>query len=152
MTYPTKAICKQILLDSLWVGTDSVDKPLYSQQDLLSAMSKVIGINFHEEIKIDGISFVAYNAGHVIGAAMFLIEVNKVRVLYTGDYSWEKDIHIIPAEIPEVKVDMLIVESTYGIKTHEPREFWEKFFLETVEKIVKRQGKCLLPVFVLGWA
>ena len=94
----------------------------------------------------------AYNAGHVIGAAMFLIEINKVRVLYTGDYSWEKDIHIIPAEIPEVKVDMLIVESTYGIKTHEPREFWEKFFLETVEKIVKRQGKCLLPVFVRGWA
>lgn len=101
-------------------------------------MAKVIGINFHEEISVDGIRFVAYNAGHVIGAAMFLIEINKVRVLYTGDYSREKDIHIIPAEIPDVKVDMLIVESTYGIKTHEPREFREKFFLETVEKIVKR--------------
>lgn len=83
---------------------------------------------------------------------MFLIEINKARILYTGDYSREKDIHIIPAEIPDIKIDMLIVESTYGIKTHEPREFREKFFLETVEKIVKRQGKCLLPVFVLGRA
>ena len=92
----------------------------------------------------------AYNAGHVIGAAMFLIEINGVRILYTGDYSCEKDIHIRPAEIPNCEIDVLIVESTYGIKNHEPRELREKLFLETVEKIVKREGKCLLPVFVLG--
>ena len=83
---------------------------------------------------------------------MFLIEYKGVKLLYTGDYSWEKDIHIVPAEIPKTKIDILIVESTYGIKCHEPREFREKLFLETVEKIVKRNGKCLLPVFVLGRA
>lgn len=83
---------------------------------------------------------------------MFLIECFGARVLYTGDYSREKDIHIIPAEIPKLKIDLLIAESTYGIKCHEPREFKEKLFLETVEKIVKRNGKCLLPVFVLGRA
>ncbi len=33
---------------------------------------------------------------------MFLIEIDKVRILYTGDYSREKDIHIIPAEIPDI--------------------------------------------------
>lgn len=37
-------------------------------------MAKITGINFHEEIEVNGIRFIAYNAGHVIGAAMFLIE------------------------------------------------------------------------------
>ena len=83
---------------------------------------------------------------------MFLVEIDGFRVLYTGDYSWEKDIHIVPAEIPPFEIDVLIVESTYGIKNHEPWEFREKLFLETVEKIVKWKGKCLLPVFVLGRA
>jgi cleavage and polyadenylation specificity factor subunit 3 len=27
------------------------------------------------------------NAGHVLGAAMFVIEIAGVRVLYTGDFS-----------------------------------------------------------------
>lgn len=31
---------------------------------------------------------------------MFVVEIEGVRVLYTGDYSREKDIHIVPAEIP----------------------------------------------------
>lgn len=37
-------------------------------------MEKIIGINFHEERIVNDVKFAAYNAGHVIGAAMFLIE------------------------------------------------------------------------------
>lgn len=152
MTYPTKAIYKHLLLDSLKVGTSNEEKGLYSREDVLNTMEKIHAVNFHEEIEYKGIKFTAFNAGHVIGAAMFLIEISGTRILYTGDYSREEDMHIRPAEIPKTEIDILIVESTYGIKTHEPRERREKYFLETVEKIVKRNGKCLLPVFVLGRA
>jgi Cft2 family RNA processing exonuclease len=31
-----------------------------------------------------GIKFTAFRAGHVLGAAMFLIEIDGVRILYTG--------------------------------------------------------------------
>ena len=34
-----------------------------------------------------GVKFSCYNAGHVLGAAMFMIEIGGVRVLYTGDFS-----------------------------------------------------------------
>jgi cleavage and polyadenylation specificity factor subunit 3 len=37
----------------------------------------------------EGIKFWCYNAGHVLGAAMFMIEIAGVHVLYTGDYSME---------------------------------------------------------------
>ena len=42
-----------------------------------------------------GIRFWCYNAGHVLGAAMFMIEVGGVRVLYTGDFSRQPDRHLL---------------------------------------------------------
>lgn len=53
---------------------------------------------------------------------MFLVEIDGVKVLYTGDYSMEEERLIMPAEIPhEEKIDVLIVESTYGKSIHENR-------------------------------
>ena len=50
-------------------------------------------------------------SGHVLGAAMFMIEIAGVRVLYTGDYSREEDRHLMAAEIPAVRPDVLITVS-----------------------------------------
>jgi hypothetical protein len=41
--------------------------------DLEAAMDKIETINFHEEKEVNGIKFWCYNAGHVLGAAMFMI-------------------------------------------------------------------------------
>jgi hypothetical protein len=48
-------------------------------------MDKIETINFHEEKDVFGIKFWAYNAGHVLGAAMFMIEIAGVKVLMTLD-------------------------------------------------------------------
>ncbi len=58
----------------------------------------------------------------MLGAAMFLVEIDGVRVLYTGDYSSEDERLTVRAEIPIEKVDVLIVESTFGKTNHEPRK------------------------------
>jgi len=89
----------------------------------------------------------------VLGAAMFLIEIDGVRILYTGDYSCEEDRHLKPAEIPEnCQVDVLIVESTYGVEKHEKRDVREAKFKKLVHDVVRRGGKCLMPCFALGRA
>ena len=51
----------------------------------------------------------------MLGASMFLIEIDGVKILYTGDYSREEDRHLRPAELPNCEIDVLIVESTYGV-------------------------------------
>ena len=38
-------------------------------------MDKIHPIDYHQERVINGIKFICYNAGHVIGAAMFLVEI-----------------------------------------------------------------------------
>lgn len=101
---------------------------------------------------MSGVKFWCYNAGHVLGAAMFMLEIDGVKILYTGDFSREEDRHLPSAEIPSMTPDVLIVESTYGTKQHEKREVREARFTGTVTDIVTRGGRCLIPVFALGRA
>lgn len=81
---------------------------LYTEADLEASMEKIEVINFHEEKEVGGVRFWAYNAGHVLGAAMFMIEIAGVKVLYTGDFSRQEDRHLMAAEIPTVRPDILI--------------------------------------------
>ena len=61
-----------------------------------------------QEVDVNGIKFWCYNAGHVLGAAMFMIEIAGVKIFYTGDFSCEEDRHLMAAEIPSVSPDVLI--------------------------------------------
>nr|GEZ84886.1 cleavage and polyadenylation specificity factor subunit 3 [Tanacetum cinerariifolium] len=58
-------------------------------------------IDFHQTLEVNGIRFWCYTAGHVLGAAMFMVDIAGVRVLYTGDYSREEDRHLRAAELPQ---------------------------------------------------
>lgn len=153
MTHPTKAVFKLILSDYVKVSNISTEEQIYTEQDLLNCLEKIEVINYHQEIDVNGIKFWCYNAGHVLGAAMFMVEIDGTRVLYTGDYSRQTDRHLMMAELPTVSPDVLIVESTYGKQVHEPRETRERRFTSSVHNIVgKRRGRCLMPVFALGRA
>lgn len=56
------------------------------------------------------------------------------------------------AEVPPVRPDVLITESTYGIHIHDKREEREARFTRLVHDIVGRGGRCLIPAFALGRA
>jgi len=153
MTHPTKAIIKLLFSDFVKVSNIGNDhEKLYTAHELNLALHKMKLIDYHQEMEHSGIKFWCYNAGHVLGAAMFMIELAGIRVLYTGDYSCEEDRHLQKAEIPDMNVDILIVESTYGVQVHQSRASRERLFTSTVHEIVRGGGRCLLPVFALGRA
>ncbi|XP_050352608.1 cleavage and polyadenylation specificity factor 73 [Nymphalis io] len=152
MTHATKAIYRWLVSDYIKVSNISTEQMLYTESDLEGSMDRIETINFHEERDVRGVRFWAYNAGHVLGAAMFMIEIAGVKVLYTGDFSRQEDRHLMAAEIPTVHPDVLITESTYGTHIHEKREERESRFTGLVSDIVQRGGRCLIPVFALGRA
>ncbi|KAJ6654076.1 hypothetical protein lerEdw1_007502 [Lerista edwardsae] len=152
MTHATKAIYRWLLSDYVKVSNISADDMLYTETDLEESMDKIETINFHEVKEVAGIKFWCYHAGHVLGAAMFMIEIAGVKILYTGDFSRQEDRHLMAAEIPNIKPDILIIESTYGTHIHEKREEREARFCNTVHDIVNRGGRGLIPVFALGRA
>lgn len=152
MTHATKAIYRWILADYVKVSNIAAEKFLYGEKDIDASMQKIETVNFHQETVVNGIKFWCYNAGHVLGAAMFMIEIAGVKILYTGDFSRQEDRHLMAAELPNVQPDVLIIESTYGTHIHEPREEREARFTGLVQDIVNRGGRCLIPVFALGRA
>ncbi|XP_047262874.1 cleavage and polyadenylation specificity factor subunit 3-I isoform X2 [Capsicum annuum] len=109
-------------------------------------------IDFHQTLEVNGIRFWCYTAGHVLGAAMFMVDIAGVRVLYTGDYSREEDRHLRAAEIPQFSPDICIIESTYGVQLHMPRQIREKLFTDVIHSTVMQGGRVLIPAFALGRA
>ncbi|KAK5166682.1 endoribonuclease ysh1 [Saxophila tyrrhenica] len=160
MTHPTKAIYKWMMQDSVRVqnthtsGAGSADgyvNQLFSEQDILSTLPLINTISFNTTHTHNGIRFTPYPAGHVLGACMYLIEIAGLNVMFTGDYSRENDRHLIPAAVPpNVKVDCLITESTFGVSTSIPRSEREAALMKSITRIVGGGGRCLLPVPAIG--
>src|ERR1700759_3569988 len=107
--------------------------PLFTPLDLSVSFPSIIPISVHQQITPSpGLSFTPYHAGHVLGACMYLIDIAGLKILYTGDYSREEDRHLVQAEIPPVRPDVLITESTYGLQSHPGRVEKESRFLNLV--------------------
>ncbi|KAH0827490.1 beta-lactamase-like protein [Lanmaoa asiatica] len=152
MTHPTKAVHKFMMQDFVRMSSSSSDA-LFTPLELSMSLSSIIPVSAHQLITpCPGVSFTPYHAGHVLGACMYLIDIAGLRILYTGDYSREEDRHLVKAEIPPVRPDVLIVESTYGVQSLEGREEKELRFTSLVHSIIRRGGHVLLPAFALGRA
>jgi cleavage and polyadenylation specificity factor subunit 3 len=156
MTHPTKAIYKWLIADSIRVGggsSEGASAPVYTEADHLSTFPMIEAIDYHTTHTISSIRITPYPAGHVLGAAMFLIEIAGLKIFFTGDYSRENDRHLVSAEVPKgLKIDLLITESTYGIASHVPRLEREQALMKSITGIINRGGRALLPVFALGRA
>ncbi|XP_022997543.1 cleavage and polyadenylation specificity factor subunit 3-I-like [Cucurbita maxima] len=152
MTYATKAIYKLLLSDFVKVSKVSIEDMLFDEQDINRSMDKIEVIDFHQTVEVNGIRFWCYTAGHVLGAAMFMVDIAGVRVLYTGDYSREEDRHLRAAEMPQFSPDVCIIESTYGVQLHQPRHIREKRFTDVVHSTISQGGRVLIPAFALGRA
>ncbi|WFC95264.1 endoribonuclease ysh1 [Malassezia brasiliensis] len=153
MTHPTKAIYRFLMSDFVRISNAGSDRMLFDESEMLASWRQIEAVDYHQEVVVSGgLRFTPYHAGHVLGACMFLIDIAGLRVLYTGDYSREEDRHLVQAEVPPVRPDVLICESTYGTQSLEPRLEKEMRFTALIHSIIKRGGRVLLPVFVLGRA
>jgi len=157
MTHATKAIYKWLIQDNVRVSNTASSSDqrttLYTEHDHLSTLPLIETIDFNTTHTINSIRITPFPAGHVLGAAMFLVSIAGLNILFTGDYSREEDRHLIPAEVPKgVKVDVLITESTFGISSNPPRLEREAALMKSVTGVLNRGGKVLMPVFALGRA
>lgn len=78
MTHATKAVMKLLLSDN--IRLHSKHPPLYNEQDLQNCIDKIDVINYHQTVEYKGIKVTATAAGHVLGAAMFSIDIDNIKV------------------------------------------------------------------------
>ncbi|KAL2871785.1 cleavage polyadenylation factor subunit YSH1 [Aspergillus lucknowensis] len=157
MTHATKAIYKWLIQDNVRVNNTASSSDqrttLYTEQDHLATLPLIETIDFNTTHTINSIRITPFPAGHVLGAAMFLVSIAGLNILFTGDYSREEDRHLIPAEVPRgIKIDVLITESTFGISSNPPRLEREAALMKSITGVLNRGGRVLMPVFALGRA
>jgi metallo-beta-lactamase family protein len=128
-------------------------EPLYDEDDARKCLSLFKTKDYGEEIALsDGVAARFLNAGHVLGSAMVQVDVQgpsgRRRILFTGDLGRRETILMNPPAAPR-NVDDLLIESTYGDRTHDPISLVEKQLADVIQKTVASRGKLLIPSFAL---
>jgi metallo-beta-lactamase family protein len=88
------------------------------------------------------------NAGHLLGSAYARVQVAGMTILFGGDLGrYGRPVLPDPTSVPEA--DVLLLESTYGNRLHEPDDNGARL-AAIVNDAVKRGGKLIIPSFAIG--
>ena len=161
-TAPTKALAEIMLTDAIRIAKRHKSEDwsiIETTENLLdSAFDSLTPINFWESFQLGASDSycMPLPAGHILGAASFLIEVEGRRILHTGDISLHAQRTIHGMDLGEIQdIDLLIIESTYA---YQPYFLDETIFEQQanlarlVSNIINSGGNVLIPAFALGRA
>ncbi|MEB3755352.1 MAG: MBL fold metallo-hydrolase [Desulfurococcales archaeon] len=104
-------------------------------------------LGYNETVKIGSYSVTLVDSGHIPGSSAIYVDVGGHRVLYTGDLNNIETRLVGPHRLGGLKVDTLIIESTYGDSNHPPRKLTEERFIRAVREVVEAGGTVLVPAF-----
>ena len=129
-------------------------EPLYSIKDAEEAMRHFVGIQYDRSFEIaPGIRVTFRDAGHILGSAGILLEIKEnkrsVRFGFSGDIGHE-NMPVIRNPNLLRDLDVLIMESTYGNRSHRMAEDIEDELAQIVNNVVNDGGKIIIPAFAVG--
>jgi len=149
---PTIQVTDLLLRDSLKIAEYEGYPKRFSLPDISLMNQSFMPISYRESLAFgDGsgeLTVTAHSAGHIPGSAMYEIATNGKRTLFTGDINTIDTKLVRRAKAP--KCDTLILESTYAGREHPPRAAIEEDFLASVENVISRGGRVIVPAFAVG--
>ena len=130
----------------------SID-PLYDEDDVRRCLARLRTRDFGAPLEAaPGVSVSFANAGHVLGSAMVQLDVSapggRRRILFTGDLGRRQSLLMQPPQPPQ-GADYLLIESTYGGRSHAPLGDLAGAFAAVIRRTIAEKGKILIPSFAL---
>ena len=167
-TGATADLCSIMLPDSAYIQESEVERknrklrrqgkklltPIYTVDDAEQTLTRFRRMIYDEEIKIlPGLRLRMRDAGHILGAAIVELWVTSggrtTKIVFSGDIgNLNQPIVQDPTYISEA--DIVVVESTYGMRHHEGREQRFQRLAQVVNETMERGGNLLIPAFALG--
>lgn len=128
--------------------------PLFTYEHLDNCFDRVQGLQLQERAVVrDELALTPFYAGHVLGAAMVLVECRGRSALYTGDFTMVPDHHLSAAWLPLcLQPDVMIVESTYATTIRSSKRQKELELCRKIQETLDANGKVLVPVSAMGKA
>jgi metallo-beta-lactamase family protein len=125
--------------------------PLYTEKDAARAMHAFRSTPFAKVQQVmEGIKAVFHPAGHILGAAIVDIDWHGTRVVFSGDLGRPNNATMLDPT-PIGHADYLVVESTYGDRSHDSNDP-EEALAQVINRTCARGGIVLLPSFAVGRA
>jgi len=125
--------------------------PLFTTADANRAMTMLQPVGYDRPVPVaPGITVDFLNAGHLLGSAYARIRVQSSgkTILFGGDLGrYGRPVLPDPTAVDEA--DVVLVESTYGNRIHEPDRDGARL-AEIISVTVARNGKVIIPAFALG--
>ena len=126
--------------------------PLYTEDDAIDSLHRFVGIDYGAPLSLaPGLRLELRDAGHVLGSAMVVLDSEngrRTRLCFTGDLG-RRSMPLLHDPSPVEDVNVLIMESTYGDRSHPAVSSMRTSLAEVVNRTVQRGGKILIPAFAL---
>lgn len=154
-TPPTRDLAAMLQLDYLDVVSKEDRKIPYSSNEVKNYIKHSITLNYGSVTDIaPDIKLTFHNAGHILGSAIahFHIGDGLYNIAFTGDFNFSKSRLFNPATNSFPRLEALVMESTYGGggDVQPSRAEAEEKLYETVNTIINRGGKIIIPAFAVG--
>tara|TARA_B100001248_G_scaffold227481_1_gene185947 strand:- start:12956 stop:14311 length:1356 start_codon:yes stop_codon:yes gene_type:complete len=163
-TPATKDLCKILLPDCGYLMEEearyankrkfskhSPALPLFTIEEAKASLELFSEVPYGEKCEIgSGLRFTFSNAGHILGSAHVSVSDGSKNIVFSGDIGRLSD-EMMMAPDPPKKADYLVMESTYGNRTH-PQTKPEQELCKIINTTIKRGGTIIIPAFAVGRA
>lgn len=149
-TGPTRDMAGLLLDDALGIAMrrnqEESESALYGREDVEQTMSQWRALPYGESVRVGELTIQLHNAGHILGSAFIECASEGKKIFFTGDLG-NVPSTLLPAAETVKNADYLVLESTYGNRTHESADERVLKLERAVEDAAARRGTLLIPAF-----
>ena len=167
-TRPTCRLCDIMLRDSAHIQESEAEwknrknaraglplvEPDYTIEDAETAVSLFVGVDYGRKVELaPGVEARFTDVGHLLGSAsieLWVTEGDKTtKLVFSGDIgNLNQPILKDPTYLTEA--DYVVMESTYGDRSHPPRPNYIRELVEILQRTFDRGGNVVVPSFAVG--
>ena len=163
-TPATRDLCAVMLADSAHIQEKDAEflakrgkqpiEPLYSLRHSTRTIELMSSVPYHRPFDVTaGIRVSFMDAGHILGSASVTVDCTESgrtqRLVFSGDIG-RSGLPIIRDPEPPSGADVVVMESTYGNRTHESTEGARARLAAVIRETAARGGRVLIPAFAVG--